>query len=46
MVQLTHDRWENHSFGYMDLFQQSDVSAVLIHCLGLSFLSPQGESIF
>ena len=29
MVQLTsiHDYWKNHSFDYMDLFRQSDVSA-------------------
>ena len=26
MVQVTHDYWKNHSFDYMDLFHQSDVS--------------------
>ena len=27
MVQLSHDSWKNHSFDYIDLCQQSDVSA-------------------
>ena len=27
MVQLSQDYWENHSFDYMDLWQQRDVSA-------------------
>ena len=41
MVQLSHypvfhDHWKNHSFDYMHLCQQSDISAFLIHCLGLS----------
>ena len=31
-----HDYWKNHSFDYMDLCQQSDISAFLICCLGLS----------
>ena len=31
-----HDYWKNHSFDYMDLCRQSNVSAFLIHCLGLS----------
>ena len=30
-----HDYWKNHSFDYVDLCRQSDVS-VLICCLGLS----------
>ena len=33
-----HDYWKNHSFDYLDLCQQSDVSAFLIRCLGLSSL--------
>ena len=40
MVQLSHpymnDYWKNHSFDYMDICWQSDVSVFLIHCLGLS----------
>ena len=40
-----HDCWKNHSFDYMNLCQQSNVSA-LIHCLGLSQLSFQGEVSF
>ena len=38
MVQLisVHDYWKKHSFDYMDLFWQSDVSTFLILCLGLS----------
>ena len=28
-----HDYWKNHSFGYTDLWWQSDASAFLIHCL-------------
>ena len=38
MVQLTsiHDYWESHSFDYMDLCWQSNVSDFLIHSLGLS----------
>ena len=31
-----HDYTKNHSFDYMDLCWQSDVSAFLIHHLGLS----------
>ena len=31
-----HDYWKNHSFDYTDLCWQSDVSALLIHCLGFS----------
>ena len=31
-----HDYWKNHSFDYMDLCQQNDVSAFLRHCPGLS----------
>ena len=30
------DYWENHSFDYTDFCQQSDISAFLIYCLGLS----------
>ena len=36
IVQLSHsihDYWKNHSFDYMDLYWQSDISAFLIHCL-------------
>ena len=31
-----HDYWKNHSFDYMVHCWQSDVSAFLLHCLGLS----------
>ena len=31
-----HDYWKNHSFDYTDICQQSDISAFLIRCLGLS----------
>ena len=41
----THDYLENHSFDYMDICWQSDVS-VWIHCLGLSQLFFQEASIF
>ena len=30
-----HNYGKNHSFDYMDLCRQNDVSAFLIHCLGL-----------
>ena len=30
-----HDYWNNHSFDYMDLYQQHDI-CFLTHCLGLS----------
>ena len=30
-----HNYRKNHSFDYMDLCRQNDVSAFLIHCLGL-----------
>ena len=33
---IIHDYWKNHSFDYMDLCWQSNISAFLIHCLGLS----------
>ena len=48
MVQLTsiHNYWKNHSFEYMDLCQQSDVSVFSICCLGLSWLFFQGASVF
>ena len=35
-LRSVHDYWKNHSFDYMDLCQQSDVSAFLIYCLGWS----------
>ena len=41
-----HDYWKNHSFDYMDLSWQSDVSASLIHCLDLSLLFFQGARVF
>ena len=41
-----HDYWKNHSFDYMDLLQQSDMTAFLICCVGLSYLFFQGTSIF
>ena len=31
-----HDYWKNHSFDYIDLCQQGDISAFLICCLVLS----------
>ena len=36
MVQLSHNYWKNHSFDYMNFCRQDDVSAFLIHSLGLS----------
>ena len=41
---IHNDYWKNHSFDYMDLCWQSDVS-FLICCLGLSYLFFQGASI-
>ena len=41
---IRNDYWKNHSFDYMDLCWQSDVS-FLIRCLGLSYLFFQGASI-
>ena len=41
-----HDHWKNHSFDYMDLSWQGDISAFLIHCLGWSQLFFQGASVF
>ena len=41
-----HDYWKNRNFHYRDLCLQSDVSAFLIRCLGLSQLSFLGASIF
>ena len=35
-VTSMHDYWKNHSFYYMDLCFQSEGSAFLIPCLGLS----------
>ena len=49
MVQLSHPymtTWKNHSFDYMHLCQQSDVSGFLICCLGWSQLFFQEASIF
>ena len=40
-----HDYWKNHSLDKMDLCWQSNVSA-LVCCLGWSWLSFQGVSIF
>ena len=40
-----HDYWKNHSFDYMHLCQQSDVS-VLIRCAGLPWSSFRGTRIF
>jgi len=31
-----HNYWKNVIFNYTDLCRQSDISAFLIHCLGLS----------
>ena len=36
MIQLSHDYWKNYSSGYVDCCWQSDLSAFLICCLGLS----------
>ena len=41
-----HDYWKKHSFDYMDLCQQSDVSVFLIGNLDLSLLSFQRASVF
>ena len=41
-----HDYWKSHSFDCTDLSHQSDASAFLIHCLGLSQLFFEGASIF
>ena len=40
-----HDYWNNYSFDYMDLCQQSDV-CFLICCVGLSQLFFQGARVF
>ena len=40
------DYWKNHSFAYMQLCQQSDVCAFLIHCLGLLQPFFQGANVF
>ena len=40
------DSWKNHSFDNMDLCHQSNVSAFLIHCLGLSQLFFQETGFF
>ena len=48
MVQLSHlymTTGKNHSFDYTDICRQNDVY-FLIHCVDLSNLSFQGESIF
>ena len=41
-----HDYWRNYNIDYIDLCWQSDVSAFLKHCLGLSLLFFQGASVF
>ena len=41
-----HDYWKNHSFDWMDLCWQRNVSALLICCLGLSLLFFQGPRVF
>ena len=41
-----HDYWRNYNIDYTDLCWQSDVSAFLKHCLGLSWLFFQGASVF
>ena len=41
-----HDYWKNHSFDWMDLCHQSNVSAFLIRCLSWSQLFFQGASVF
>ena len=41
-----HDYRKNHSFDYMDLCQQSDVSIFLICCLGSSELFFKGTRVF
>ena len=41
-----HDYWKNHSFDYTDLHQKSNVSAFLICCLGLSWLSSKEQVSF
>ena len=48
MVQISHlymTTGKNHSFDYTDICRQNDVY-FLIHCVDLSNLSFQGESIF
>ena len=39
-----HDHWEDHSLDYMDLCQQSNVSAFQHNCLGLPQLSCKKQS--
>ena len=41
-----HNQWKKHNFDYMDLCQQSNVSAFVKCCIGLSLLFFQGTSIF
>ena len=41
-----HDYWKNHSFDYIDLCRQKWCLCFLICCLGLSYLSFQGASVF
>ena len=38
--------WKNHGFNYMDLCQQSNVSAFLIYCLHFSLLSSKEQASF
>ena len=40
------DYWKNHSFNYTDLHQKSNVSAFLICCLGLLWLSSKEQVSF
>ena len=37
-----HDYWKNHSFDYMDLCRQNDISVFFTFCLGLSFTTNCG----
>ena len=44
----THDYWKKHSFDYMDLCQQSDISAFLTSCVGffIAFLPRSKRLLF
>ena len=44
IITSVHDYWKNHSVDYMDLCWQSDISAFLIHSIGLSQLFFQGKT--
>ena len=41
-----HDSWKNHSFDYMDLYLQSEVSVFLTRCLGLLQISSNKQVSF